>query len=105
MNPKPTGFNLDVENYLENQDDSQDHSWKRGTTLVVCHSIVSVFKECKLSKQKTIKIGIFSSSTIGGMKFFIILQLRKSTEKIVFHVGTNDVLMLLPKKCLMLSKV
>ena len=45
MNPKPTGFNLDVENYLENQDDSQDHSWKRGTTLVVGHSILSGFKE------------------------------------------------------------
>ena len=29
LNPEPTGYNLDVENDLENQDNSQNHSQKK----------------------------------------------------------------------------
>ena len=76
--PKPTSFNLDVENCSKIKDDSQDHSWKKGTTIVVGHSVLSGFKEYKMSKRKTIKIRIFPNATIGGLKFFIIPQLRKS---------------------------
>ena len=90
LNPEPTVFNLDVANCLNNQDNSQNHSWKKGTTLIIGDSILSSLRECKMPKQKTIKIRTFPGATIGDMKFFIIPHLRKSPDKIVLHVGTND---------------
>ena len=43
-----------------------------------------------MSKRKTIKIRTYPGAAIGDMKFFIIPHLRKSPDKIVLHVGTND---------------
>ena len=42
-----------------------------------------------MSKRKTIKIRTFPGATIGDMKFFIMLHLRKSSDKIVLPIGTN----------------
>ena len=41
LNPEPTAFNLDVANYLKNQGNSQNHPWKKGTTLIIGDSILS----------------------------------------------------------------
>ena len=35
LKPEPTVFNLDVVNYLKNQGNSQNHSWKKGATLII----------------------------------------------------------------------
>ena len=43
-----------------------------------------------MPKQKAKKIGTFPSATIGDMKFLIIPHLRKSPNKIVLLIGTND---------------
>ena len=43
-----------------------------------------------MSKRKTIKIRKFLGATISDIKFFIIPHLRKSPDKIVLRVGTND---------------
>ena len=40
LNPEPTDFNLDVANYLKNQDNCQNHPWKKGTTLIIGDSIL-----------------------------------------------------------------
>ena len=98
LNSQPTVFNLDVANYLKNQDNSQSHSQKKRTTLIIGDSILSGLREFKMSKWKTIKIPTFPGATIGDMKFFIIPQLRKSPDKIVLHVGTNDVPHTTPKE-------
>ena len=90
LNPEPTVFSFDVANYLKNQGNSQSHSWKKGTTLIIGDSILSGIRECKMSKQKTVIIRTFPDATIGDMKFFIILHLRKSPDKIVLPVGAND---------------
>ena len=88
LNPESTDFDLDVENYLENQDTSQNHSWRKGTLL---DSILSGLREYKMSKRKSIKIRTFSGATFRDMQFLIILNLRKSPDKIVLHIGTNYV--------------
>ena len=51
-----------------------------------------------MSKRETIKIRTFPGATIGDMKFFIISHLRKSPDKIVLRVGTNDVPHATPKE-------
>ena len=90
LNPEPTVFNLDAANYLKNQGNSQNHSWKKGATLIIGDSLLSGLRGYKMSKQKTMKIRTFPGATIGDTKFFIIPHLRKSPDKIVLHVGTND---------------
>ena len=52
MNPEPTDLNLDVANYLNNQDNSQNHPWKKGTTRIIGNSILSGLIEFRMSKQK-----------------------------------------------------
>ena len=74
-------FNLDVANYLKNQDNSQKHSWEKGTTLIIGDSILSGLREYKMSKRKTIKIGATPGATIGDKKFFILPHLKKILKK------------------------
>ena len=91
LNHEPTVFNLDVSNYLKNQDKNiKNPSWNKGTTLVIGDSILSGLREYKISTQKTIKIRIFLGVTLANMKFSIILHLRKSPHQIFLRVGTND---------------
>lgn len=63
---------------------------EKGTNLIIGDSILSGLTEHKMSKWNTIKIRTFPGATIGDMKFFIIVHLRKSPEKIALHAGTND---------------
>ena len=85
LNPEPIDFNLDVTNYI-----SQNHPWKKGTTLIIGDAILSGLREFKMSKRKTIKVRTFPGATIGDIKFFVVPHLRKNPDKIVLHVGTND---------------
>ena len=90
FNPELTIFNVDAANYLKNQGNSQNHSWEKGTTLIIGDLILSGLGEYKMSKRKSIKVRTFPGATIGDTKFFITPHLRKSSDKIVLHVGTND---------------
>ena len=98
LNPEPTVFNLDVANYLKIQDNSQNHPWKKWETLIISDSILSGFREFKMSKWKTIKVRTFPGATIGDMKFFVVPHLRKNPDKIVLHVGTIDAPHATPKE-------
>ena len=93
-------FNLDVANYLKNQENSQNHPWKKGTILIIGDLILSGLREFKMSKRKTIKVRTFPGATIGDIKFFVVLHLRKNPDKIVLHVGTNDAPHATPKEML-----
>ena len=54
MNPEPTDLNLDVANYLNNQDNSQNHPWKKGTTRIIGNSILSgLSSECLNKNNKS----------------------------------------------------
>ena len=35
LNPEPAVFNLDGSNYLNNQGNSQNNSWKKGRNLII----------------------------------------------------------------------
>ena len=96
MSPEPTDFSLDVANYLKNQNNSQNHPWKKGTTLIIGDSILSRLKEFKMFTRKTIKVRTFPGVTIGDIKFFVVLHLRR----IVLRVGTNDAPHATPKEML-----
>ena len=98
LNPEPTVFNLHIANYLKSQGNSQNHSWKKGATLIIGGLILLGLREYKMSKRKTIKIRTFPGASTGDMKFFIIPHLIKSPHKIVLHVGTNDALHATPKE-------
>ena len=98
LNPEPINFNLDVANYLKNQDNSQNDPWKKGATLIIGDSILPGLREFKMSKRKAIKVRTFSGATIGDIKFFVIPHLRKNPDKIVLHVGTNDAPHATPKE-------
>ena len=98
MNPEPTDFNLDVANYLKNQDSSQNHPWKKGATLIIGDLILSGLREFQMSKRKTIKLRTFPGATIGDIKFFVIPHSRKKPDKIVLPVGTSDASHATPKE-------
>ena len=44
------------------------------------------------------KVRTFPGATIGDIKFFVIPNLRKNPDKIVLHVGINDVPHVTPKE-------
>ena len=98
MNPEPTDFNLDVANYLKNQDSSQNHPWKKGATLIIGDLILPGLREFKMSKRKTIKLQTFPGAAIGDIKFFVIPHSRKKPGKIVLPVGTSDASHATPKE-------
>ena len=100
LNPEPTDLNSDVANYLKNQGNTQNYPWKKGTTIIIGDSILSGLRELKMSKRKTIKVRTFPGATIGDIKFFVVLHLRKNPDKIVLHVGTNDAPHATPKEML-----
>ena len=64
FNPELTIFNVDAANYLKNQGNSQNHSWKKGTTLIIGDLILSGLREYKMSKRKSIKVRTFPGATI-----------------------------------------
>ena len=69
---------------------NKQHTWKKGTTLIMGDSILSGLREYKMSRRKTIKVRTFPGATINDMKFFVVPLLKKKPDKVIIHVGTND---------------
>ena len=55
---------------------NKQHTWKKGTTLIMGDSILSGLCEYKMSRMKTIKVGTFPGATIKYMKFFAVPLLK-----------------------------
>ena len=70
---------------------NKQHTWKKGTTIIMGDSILSGLRKYKMSRRKTIKVQIFPGATINDMKFFVVPLLKKKLDKFIIHVGTNDV--------------
>ena len=69
---------------------NKQHTWKKGTTLIMGDSILSGLRESKMSRRKTIKVRTFPGATINDMKFFVVPLLKKKPDKVIIHVSTND---------------
>ena len=69
---------------------SGSEAWKKGTVLIVGDSVVSGFRESKMSSRKNIKVRFFPGARIQDMYYYLIPLLRKRADKIILHVGTND---------------
>ena len=68
----------------------KQHTWKKGITLVMGDSILSALREYKMSRRKRIKVRTFPGATINDMNFFAVPLLKKKTDKVNIHVGTNE---------------
>ena len=69
---------------------NRQHTWKKRTTLLMGDSILSSLREYKMSRWKTIKVRTFPGATVNDMKFFAVFLLKKESDKVIIHVGTND---------------
>ena len=79
------------ENSNQGNSRQQDHTWKRGTVLIMGDSMLYGVDEKKLSKKSTVKVRCFSGSTIKDLhQFYIKPLLAKKPSKVILHVGTND---------------
>ena len=43
-----------------------------------------------MSRRKTIKVRTFPGATINDMKFFALPLLKKKSDVVIIHVGTDD---------------
>ena len=68
---------------------NKQHTWKKGTILIMGDSILSGLREYKMSRRKTIKVRTFPC-VINDMKFFVVSLLKKKPDKVIIHVRTND---------------
>ena len=64
---------------------NKQHTWKKGTTLIMDDSILSGLREYKMSRSKTIKVLTFPCATINDMKFFAVPLLEKKPDKVIIH--------------------
>ena len=79
------------ENSNQGNSQQQDHTWKRGTVLIMGNSMLYGVDEKKLSKNGTVKVRCFSGSTIKDLhQFYIKPLLAKKPSKVILHFGTND---------------
>ena len=69
---------------------NKQHTWKKGTTLIMGDSILSGLHEYKMSRRKTIKVRTLPGALINDMKFFAVPLLKKKPDKVIMYVGTND---------------
>ena len=70
---------------------NKQHTWKKDTTMIMGDSILSALRKYKMSRKKTIKVRTFPGATINEMKFFAVPLLKKKPDKVIIHVGNNDV--------------
>ena len=56
---------------------SGSEAWKKGTVLIVGDSVVSGFRESKMSSRKNIKVRFFPGARIQDMYYYLIPLLRK----------------------------
>ena len=56
---------------------SGSEAWKKGTVLIVGDSVVSGFRESKMSTRKNIKVRFFPGARIQDMCYYLIPLLRK----------------------------
>ena len=69
---------------------NKQHTWKKGTTLIMGDSILSGLRKYKMSRGKAIKVQTFPDAAINDMKFFVAPLPMKKPDKVISRVGIND---------------
>ena len=77
-----------LSNLTEPRMTNKQHTWKKGTALIIGDSVLSGLRKYKMSRRKTIKVRTFPGATKNNMKFFAVLLLKKKPDKVIIHVGT-----------------
>ena len=79
------------ENSNEDNLQQHEHTWKRGTVLIMGDSMLYGVGEKKLSKNEAGKVRCFSGSKIKDLHHFHMKPLlTKKPSKVILHDGTND---------------
>ena len=65
--------------------------WKPGTTLIIGDSMVSGIQEGLLSKNGSVKVRSFPGAIIHDMYNFIAPLMDRKPDRVIIHVGTNDI--------------
>ena len=76
-----------------NQSDntSETQPWRKGTTLIAGDSILYGIDERKICQNGSVKVRVFSGTTIEDLRdYYIKPLLRKKPSKVILHVGTNN---------------
>ena len=73
-------------------DDMRDtHHWRKGTTLIAGDSILYGIDEKKICRNGSVKVRVFSGTTIEDPRdYYLKPLLRKQPSKVILHVGTNN---------------
>ena len=68
-----------------------------GTAVIIRASILSGLREHKMYHRRSLKVGYFPSARIADMKHYSVPLLVKQPQRIIQHIGTNDVSFLTPE--------
>ena len=72
-------------------DTNETQPWRKGTTLIAGDSILYGIDERKLCQNGSVKVRVFSGTTIEDLRdYYIKPLLRKKPCKVILHVGTNN---------------
>ena len=72
-------------------DTNETQPWRQGTTLIAGDSILYGIDERKLCQNGSVKVRVFSGTTIEDLRdYYIKPLLRKKPSKVILHVGTNN---------------
>ena len=76
-------------NKSDNTNETQP--WRKGTTLIAGDSILYGIDERKICQNGSVKVRVFSGTTIEDLRdYYIKPLLRKKPSKVILHVGTNN---------------
>ena len=69
---------------------SSIRQWKRGTTLIVGDSVLAGIGQKCISGNRNVKVRIFPSGTTHDMHDCPKPLLKKNSDNIILHIGTNN---------------
>ena len=69
---------------------SSIRQWKKVTTLIVGDSVLAGIEQKRISGNRSVKIRIFPSGTTHDMYDYLKPLLKKNSDNIIWHIGTNS---------------
>ena len=67
------------------------HSWPKKTCVVIGDSMVAGTDERKISSKLLIKVRSFPGAACSDMYHYLVPILERKSDRVIFHVGTNNV--------------
>ena len=76
----------------------ETHTWRKGTTLIMGHSILFQIREDKLCKKGSIKVPCLPGAKFEDFYHYAIPLINKKPDHIVLHMRTNNAPYCTPEK-------